>query len=191
MRLELDGAGKLYIRDVTNDAWGYLTEQRRKAGDPWEWYFAHAVYNGSVRVYYSSYNFADKELMRHLITLIKRYGLGYNASVGLLLQSWQAMCVAQKNFAEWRKKHDALEVQTELLKAILCYGCNRCEDFCKVRDGDDMIGCCRRNGQLTRLTATPLCVEHGDRDRYGNYYLGQKFYPTSGCKYLEMEGEKA
>lgn len=190
MRLELDGEGKLYIRDVTDDAWDYITKSRKLAGDPWEWYFSKAPHNGSVRVYYNPYNFADDRLMHYLGQIIGFYGMKYSASVGLLLESWRAICKMQKDLTEAIREKRGIEENSRQIKRVLSYGCNRCANFRQVQEGDDIMGCCSKEGKLVPLDSTTLCMEHGCFGLDGTWHYGQKFYPNSGCKYLETEGEK-
>lgn len=190
MRLELDSEGKLYIRDITNDAWDYITKLRNLAGDPWDWYFSKTPNNGSVRVYYNSYNFADDKLMGYLDELIGFYGMQYSASVGLVLQSWRDTCARQKGFVELLRENRKLEDNIRYFRAILPSGCKRCGNFCIIRNGDDIEGYCRLDGKYIHLDYTPLSFAYGDFDNNGVGYMGSKYFPHKGCKYLEIEGEK-
>lgn len=191
MRLELDGEGKLYIRDITDDAWDYITKVRRIAGDPWEWYFSKTPYNGSVRVYYNPYNFADDKLMGYLEELTNFYGLQCSAAGKLLLQSWRAICETKRDFVEVNREKRNLEDNVQHIRKILSRGCSHCANFREEQYGDDSIGCCCVQGDVRiPLSTTPLCLEHGGFGTDGMWHLGQKYYPHSGCKYLEIKGEK-
>lgn len=190
MRLELNQEGKLYIKDITDDAWDYITKARNLAGNPWEWYFSHEPHEGSVRVYYNPYNFADGKLLNYLDELTGFYGLQCSASEKLLLKSWRAICEIQRNLVDVNHEKIKFEDNARYMKKILSLGCNRCGNFRQVQDGDDVIGCCLQGGILVALSSTPLCMEHGGFGVDGLWHFGQKFYPHGGCKYLEIEGEK-
>ncbi len=190
MRLELDGEGKLYIRNITDDAWDYISKVRRIAGDPWEWYFSKTPYNGSVRVYYNPYNLADDHLIGYLTELKEYYGMTCSAIENLLLATWRQLCKVRRNFVEINREKLKLEDNTLHIKKILSLGCNRCGNFRQVQDGDDLVGCCSQEEKLVTLSTIPLCLERGGFGTDGMCHLGQKYYPHSGCKYLEIEGEK-
>lgn len=190
MRLELDGNGRLYIREITDDAWDYITKSRKLAGDPWEWYFSKEPYEGSVRVYYNSYNFADENLMGYLNELERFYEMKCGAPEKVLLESWRQICKIQKGFTDVNRERLNLEERARLLKRFLSTGCNRCGNFREGRDGDDCVGYCSQGSIYVPLDQSPLCLAHGGFGSDGTWHFGQKYYPHSGCKYLEIKGEK-
>lgn len=190
MRLELSNDGKLHIRNITNDAWDYITKLRNLDGNPWEWYFSKEPYQGSVRVYYNPYNLGNSKLVRYLDELRGFFDMKCSAAENLLLQSWHEICNVQRNFVETNREKLNLEDNARYMKKILSHGCNRCGNFRQVQDGDDLVGSCSQEEKLVTLSTIPLCLERGGFGTDGMWHLGQKNYPHSGCKYLEIEGEK-
>ncbi len=190
MRLELDNEGKLYIRGITDSAWDYITNARKLAGNPWEWYFSKNPYNGDVRVYYNPYNLADGRLVSYLERLEKVYGMQCGVSEKLILESWREACERAAYFAQANKESMAFQKKLQQMKSCLDRGCAHCNGFSEMKEGDDIVGYCVHGGRQIRLDSSPLCMQYGGFGANGMWHLGQKYYPHSGCKYLEIEGEK-
>lgn len=190
MTLELDGLGKLYIRNVTPEAWDYLTQKRYEEGYPWEWYFAKALYGGDLRVYYNPNNFEDEWLLYYLDELIKNYGLKCSMATDLLLRSWRALCESGKDFREVNQEKRELEGRVRRMRGFLDRGCAGCINFCETRDGDDLVGYCIQGDDETKLESSSFCMKHGRLGKDGLWHFGQKYYPHSGCKFLEIKGER-
>ena len=74
MKLELNGAGRIVIRNITPDAFGYLAGERQKLYDPHGyWYFGCRIFGDSL---YVDDCIGSAEVKRHHIdVLVKDYGM--------------------------------------------------------------------------------------------------------------------
>lgn len=190
MTLELREA-KLYIEDITSDAWTHIMFERGNAGNPWEWYFGKTVHDGRLRVYYNPYNHADPQLVGYLDDLIKHYDLQCSPAAGILLESWRELCRKTEDYVDANREACILKNQLLRMQRFVDYGCALCPNFRKEQDGDDLLGFCVQDEDKQKLESSSVCMRYGEFSDDGIWHFGQKYYPHSGCKYLKIGGEKA
>ena len=186
MKLELNGAGRIVIRNITPDAFGYLEGVRQKVYDPHGyWYFGCRIFGDSL---YVDDCIGSAEVKRHHIdVLVKDYGMKIDDSMKVVLNGWRAYEELSNAYDERCEKIKALNDGIVAMQRVLRDGCKGCEKFEKVRDGDDLTGYCVQGETRTPLDESPLSFRYGEYGNDGVHYMGQKFYPHGGCKFLQGE----
>lgn len=185
MKLEYTDRGGLVIRDITPEAWCYISQERRRAGSPYSWYFSHEVVDGAVYV-------ADKILMcpevLKIFDNLEKYGCMIPNDMRLLFNCIRYRAQEEIRFRIARAECEDVKSDMRQFRKILDRGCYGCNCLCVEMEGDDEFFYCIFGGKK-KLAASPLCFEHGEFDpRTRQHYFGQKIYPQSGCQYL-IKGE--
>lgn len=193
MRFEISENGKLVLREVTDEAWEYITsEMKRLLTHPnyQHWYFSRERFDGSV--YVTATPAEDKtEFMRIMDCLISDFGLEFTQASVHLIRAWRRDDAYAETASQWNAEKDAAEKQIKNLQRLLREGCNGCKHFRVEQIGDDADGYCTAGATPQKLESSLLRFEHGEWDADKKvYHPGRKYYPCSGCKYLN-EGERA
>lgn len=186
MRLELRDDGAMLLRDVGDEAWEYINEERAKLPNPgWQhWLFSENRYEGTV--YVTATPEEDKcELVRITDALIDKYGMELQGQALPVLQSWRREAAYAWHTSRNNESLYALKGQLDGLKAILKEGCVACGYFRLKRNGDGLDGYCEACGKA--LAQTIFDFGNG-KTVDGISYPGTKYYPFSECKICEVNG---
>lgn len=183
MELEFNGEGRLVLKNVTDEAWAYIEEERAKADDSWSFFLSHEKYGGTVYCNVTMYE-DKRDPVRILGELIEKYGMTVSKPVEMLLYSWKEYVDFCAESAVWRVREHLQEEKNKKLKRIICEGCKTCRYFAgKWETCDDFIGYCTAGEKPVELDESPLSPEYGE-DRNGTRFWGTKFYPHEKCAYL-------
>lgn len=183
MELEFNGEGRLVLKNVTDEAWAYIEEERAKADDSWSFFLSHENYGGTV--YCNATMYEDKtEIVRILGELIEKHGMTLSKPAEMLLYSWKEHVNSCTSCREWNAQERLLEQKNKKLKSVIREGCKTCRYFAgKWETSDDFIGYCTAGEKPVELDESPLSPEYGE-DRKGTHFWGTKYYPHAKCAYL-------
>lgn len=183
MRLEINGEGRIVIREVSDKALSYIDQERRKLVDPiyQHWVFSQN-YDGTVYVTVTAEE--DKtEIVRMIDGLIEGYGLTFTNAAAHLVCCWRRDLAYTTETERTNRERDAERKQIADLKRVLAEGCKNCVNFLRVQEGDEAEGYCTFGEKRHILERSPLSSKHGEYHG-GIRYWGHKYYPCDQCKYM-------
>lgn len=173
------------LREVPDEAWEYICDQRARFGSPEHYVFGRLRERDSVLITVTVEE--DKsEIVRVLCYLKDKYGIQFDYATQYIWDTWTWEVQAQRE--TYAKRVDLKTETIRNMAQIIRYGCARCRYFVSERNGDDMDGYCKASGELKRVGDTPWHWEDGETVD-GVRYMGQRYYSrqNSGCIYTDME----